>query len=137
MPGIYGRGDNFESVIGKFINSAIKFKKILIKSTGEDKRDFLNVDDFPRILNNLLIDNAYGVINVVTGKSLSIKYIAETISRYLKKDIIISFKKRSKNKSQELISKFEFKKKKILRKKKYYFTNIEKGIYKYINQIQK
>ena len=137
LPGIYGYGDKFESVIGKFINSAIKFKKIVIKSTGEDKRDFLNADDFPRILNNLLIDNASGVINVVSGKSRSIKYIAKTISRYLKKNIIISFKKKSKNKSLELISKFEFKRKKILHKKKYYFTNIEKGIYEYINQIQK
>jgi nucleoside-diphosphate-sugar epimerase len=135
LPGVYGYGDKFESVIGKFINSAIKKKKIVIKSTGEDKRDFLNVDDFPKILNNLLIDNACGVINVVSGKSLSIKHIAETVSKYLKKNIIISLK--NKNKSLELISKFEFKRKKILRKKKYYFTNIEKGIYKYINQIQK
>ena len=82
LPGIYGYGDKFESVIGKFINSAIKLKKIVIKSTGEDKRDFLNVDDFPRILNNLLIDKVSGVINVVSGKSCSIKYIAEIISRY-------------------------------------------------------
>ena len=135
LPGVYGYGDKFESVIGKFINSAIKKKKIVIKSTGEDKRDFLNVDDFPKILNNLLIDNACGVINVVSGKSLSIRHIAEIVSRYLKKNIIISLK--NKNKSLELISKFEFKRKKILQKKKYYFTNIEKGIYKYINQIQK
>jgi nucleoside-diphosphate-sugar epimerase len=137
LPGIYGHGDKFESVIGKFINSAIKFKKIVINSTGEDKRDFLNADDFPRILNNLLIDNASGVINVVSGKSHSIKYIAETISRYFKKKINISFEQKSKNKALKLISKFEFKQKKIIRKKKYYFTNIEKGIYKYISQIKK
>ena len=93
LPGIYGYGDKFESVIGKFINSAIKFKKIVIKSTGEDKGDFLNADDFPRILNNLLIDNASGVINVVSGKSRSIKYIAKTISRYLKKILLFLLKK--------------------------------------------
>ena len=136
LPGIYGYGDRFDSVIGKFINSSIKFKKIQINSTGKDKRDFLYADDFPRIINNLLIDNASGVINVVSGKSRSIKYISEIISRYFKKDIIISLKKK-KNKSLGPITKFEFEKNKILRNKKYYFTNIEKGIYKYISQIQK
>ena len=138
LPGIYGYGDNFQSVIGKFINSAIKFKKITINSTGEDKRDFLNMDDFPKILNNLLLDNAFGIINIVSGKSHSIKYIAETISRYFKKQINISFKEKSKNKVLTSISKFEFWQKKILRKKKnYYFTDIDKGIYKYISQIKK
>ena len=138
LPGIYGYGDNFQSVIGKFINSAIKFKKITINSTGEDKRDFLNMDDFPKILNNLLLDNAFGIINIVSGKSHSIKYIAETISRYFKKQINISFKEKSKNKVLTSISKFEFRQKKILRKKKnYYFTDIDKGIYKYISQIKK
>jgi len=138
LPGIYGYGDNFQSVIGKFINSAIKFKKITINSTGEDKRDFLNMDDFPKILNNLLLDNAFGIINIVSGKSHSIKYIAETISRYFKKQINISFKEKSKNKVLTSISKFEFWQKKILRKKKnYYFNNIDKGIYKYISQIKK
>ncbi|MDC0926364.1 NAD(P)-dependent oxidoreductase [Candidatus Pelagibacter sp.] len=138
LPGIYGYGDNFQSVIGKFINSAIKFKKITINSTGEDKRDFLNMDDFPKILNNLLLDNAFGIINIVSGKSHSIKYIAETISRYFKKQINISFKEKSKNKVLTSISKFEFCQKKILRKKKnYYFTDIDKGIYKYISQIKK
>lgn len=138
LPGIYGYGDNFQSVIGKFINSAIKFKKITINSTGEDKRDFLNMDDFPKILNNLLLDNAFGIINVVSGKSHSIKYIAETISRYFKKQINISFKEKGKNKVLTSISKFEFWQKKILRKKKnYYFTDIDKGIYKYISQIKK
>ena len=138
LPGIYGYGDNFQSVIGKFINSAIKFKKITINSNGEDKRDFLNMDDFPKILNNLLLDNAFGIINIVSGKSHSIKYIAETISRYFKKQINISFKEKSKNKVLTSISKFEFWQKKILRKKKnYYFTDIDKGIYKYISQIKK
>ena len=138
LPGIYGYGDNFQSVIGKFINSAIKFKKITINSTGEDKRDFLNMDDFPKILNNLLLDNAFGIINIVSGKSHSIKYIAETISRYFKKQINISFKEKSKNKVLTSISKFEFWQKKILRKKKnYYFTDIDKGIYKYISKIKK
>ena len=135
LPGIYGYGDRFDSVIGKFINSSIKFKKIEINSTGEDKRNFLYADDFPKILNNLLIDNVSGVINVVSGKSRSIKYISEIISRYFKRNIVISFKK--KNNSLGIISKFEFKKNKILRNKKYYFTNIEKGIYKYISQIKK
>ena len=106
LPGIYGYGDNFQSVIGKFINSAIKFKKITINSNGEDKRDFLNMDDFPKILNNLLLDNAFGIINVVSGKSHSIKYIAETISRYFKKQINIFFEQTSKNKALKLISKF-------------------------------
>ena len=138
LPGIYGYGDNFQSVIGKFINSAIKFKKITINSNGEDKRDFLNMDDFPKILNNLLLDNAFGIINVVSGKSHSIKYIAEIISRYFKKQINIFFEQTSKNKALKLISKFEFRQKKILRKKKnYYFTDIDKGIYKYISQIKK
>ena len=137
LPGIYGYGDNFQSVIGKFIYSAIKFKKIIIKSTGKEERDFLNVDDFPKILNNLIINNAFGLINIVSGKSHSIEYIAKTISEYFKKQIKIFYEEKDKNKSIKSISKFKFKQKKILCKKNHHFTDIDKGIYKYIVQIKK
>lgn len=138
LPGIYGYGDKCKSVIGKFISSAIKFQNIKMNSTGEEKRDFLNADDFPKILNNLLVDNAFGIINIVSGKSHSIKYIAKTISNYFKTQIKIFCEDKVKNKTLKLISKFEFKQKKILQnKKKYYFTDIDRGIYKYINQIKK
>ena len=72
-------------------------KSNLKSEQDEDKRDFLNMDDFPKILNNLLLDNVSGIINVVSGKSHSIKYIAEIISRYFKKQINVFFEQTSKN----------------------------------------
>ncbi|MAH99204.1 MAG: hypothetical protein CMA12_07700 [Euryarchaeota archaeon] len=133
LPGYYGHGDMYHSVIGKFIKSAIKDKKIFISSSGRDLRDFLFVDDFPLILSNLINQKIFGVINLVSGKSLSIMFIAKYISKLLKKKIKIYNKK---NKNQKF-SKFIFLKNKNFKNKKLYkFTNLEAGIRNYFNDLK-
>ena len=132
LPGYYGYGDMNHSVIGKFIKSAIQDKKIFINSSGRELRDFLFVDDFPLILSNLINQNIFGIINLVSGKSSSIMTIAEYVSKLLKKKIKIYSKKDNNQK----FSKFIFLKNKNFKNKNLYkFTNFNNGIKNYFRDL--
>ena len=133
LPGYFGHGDNHNSVIGKFIKSAIQDKKIFINSSGKELRDYLFVDDFPLILSNLINQNIFGIINLVSGKSSSIMDIAKYISKILKKKIKIYIKK---DNNKEL-SKFIFIKNKNFKNRNLYkFTNFNNGIKNYFKDLK-
>jgi nucleoside-diphosphate-sugar epimerase len=130
LPGYYGYGDMYQSVIGKFIKSATCNKKILINSSGSELRDFLFVNDFPVILNNLINQNIYGIINIVSGHSSSILSIAKYISKLVKK-IKIYNKKKTKKYSQYIFLKNQ----KFKDKSLYKFTNFKVGIKNYLDYV--
>ena len=131
MPGYYGFGDKYRSVVGKFLKSAISNNKIIINTTGKELRDFLFVDDFPLILKNLISNNNHGIFNLVSGKSNSIVSIAKFIGNLIDKNIKIQT-----NNKIKIISKFKFKKNKDLKKTNLFkFTKINDGIKKYFNSL--
>jgi UDP-glucose 4-epimerase len=131
LPGYYGYGDMHQSVIGKFIKSAIYNKKIFINSSGKELRDFLFVNDFPTILDNLISQNVSGVINVVSGNYSNILSIAKYISKLLKN--INIYKKKSTKKYSKYIFLIN---KKIKDKSLYKFTNFKVGIKNYLNSLE-
>ena len=53
--------------------------KIFLFGEGEDKRDFLFIDDFLKITENILFKDLVGIFNVATGKSHSFREIADTL----------------------------------------------------------
>ena len=131
LPGYYGFGDKYRSVVGKFLKSAISNNKIIINTTGKELRDFLFVDDFPLILKNLISNNNHGIFNLVSGKSNSIVSIAKFIGNLIDKNIKIQT-----NNKIKIISKFKFKKNKDLKKTNLFkFTKINDGIKKYFNSL--
>jgi nucleoside-diphosphate-sugar epimerase len=131
LPGYYGFGDKYRSVVGKFLKSAISNNKIIINTTGKEIRDFLFVDDFPLILKNLISKNNHGIFNLVSGKSNSITSIAKFIGNLIDKNIKIQT-----NNKIKIISKFKFKKNKDLKNTNLFkFTKINDGIKKYFNSL--
>ena len=131
LPGYYGFGDKFQSVIGKFLKSAIFKKKIVITSNGKELRDFLYADDFPLVFKNLINKkDVYGIFNLASGKSSSILSIANYINSLMNKKIKLI----THNKIQT-ISKYKFKKNEKLAVSK--FTLVKDGIRKYLNDINK
>ncbi len=131
LPGYYGFGDKYKSVVGKFLKLAILNNKIIINTTGKELRDFLFVDDFPSILKNLINRNNHGIFNLVSGKSSSILSIAKIIGKLLDKNVKIQT-----NNKKKIISKYRFKKNKYLRNIYLYkFTKIKKGIKNYLDNL--
>jgi nucleoside-diphosphate-sugar epimerase len=132
LPGYYGFGDKYESVVGRFLKSAISNNKITINTTGKELRDFLFVDDFPLILKNLINQNNHGIFNLVSGKSSSIFSIAKFISNLLDKNIKIQT-----NKKIKIISKLKFKKNRYIKNIYLFkFTEIKEGIKKYFDNLK-
>jgi UDP-glucose 4-epimerase len=69
-------GDN-GLVIGNWLHSALNGKKMLLRGNGEQRRDFVHVDD---VADALILaaqkEPSYGVIDLGTGQSWSLKEIA-------------------------------------------------------------
>lgn len=68
---LYG-GDDKASIVYKILNASKK-KPIKINNGGNSKRDFIHVNDVSEIYNKIINSNFSGVIEVGTGKSVSLK----------------------------------------------------------------
>ena len=127
LPGFYGRFDKDKSIISKLIDCAITNKKFKQKSTGNELRDYIYISDVIKIIQLFELKNIKNdIINVVTGRSLSINIIIKKIENLFYKKINI--KKFKKSLSFNL--RFNNRKlKNIL--KKYTFKSVEDGIKEY------
>lgn len=87
---LYGPGDNFDletshvlpALIRKFYEAKVnKIPEVVVWGTGSPKREFLHVDDLADAALFLMKNyNDEEIINVGTGKDLSIKELAELVS---------------------------------------------------------
>lgn len=87
---IYGPNDNFDletahvlpALIRKFHEAKVNNKKsVALWGTGKPKREFLHVDDLADACEHLMNNyDSSDIINIGTGKDISIKELAETIS---------------------------------------------------------
>lgn len=80
LPGIYGYGDDYRSVIGKFIKKILANEQIEIIGDGTNTRDYVDVGDLCGIVEHLVRQPYDGPLNVATGKSTSIKDIVSIIA---------------------------------------------------------
>lgn len=88
----YGPGQSGPMFIPAIINKLIRNQKFKM-TLGEQKRDFIYISD---LVNAYLIagskKNISGeIINIGSGKSYKIRYIAKLIAGFLKKDNLIAF----------------------------------------------
>ncbi|MFN8391599.1 MAG: NAD(P)-dependent oxidoreductase [Bdellovibrionota bacterium] len=83
IPGIYGKGANDRSVIGRLAASA-KNGRIVLSGGGEALRDYLWVEDLNRIIAQMIRARAVGTFNVATGASVPLKQVAELLCSCLR-----------------------------------------------------
>lgn len=76
---IYG-GDDKASIIYKILNASKK-KPITINNGGNSKRDFIHVKDVSEIYYNIIKSDFSGIIEIGTGKSISLKSIIDLNSK--------------------------------------------------------
>ena len=83
LPGIYGIGDDYRTTIHKMTKQAFKEKEIVIFRTGDNLRDFVFVGDLYWIIKSAIQKKINCLLNVATGKSLSINEIATLIQELI------------------------------------------------------
>lgn len=133
---IYGPGDTHEGYgPNKFVNLALKKKKIFLFGNGEERRDHIYIDDLISILYKCILFNAVGIINAITGKVYSFLEIAKLTNKIIKNNNTITRLKRVGPMPHNGYRPFE---NSLLKK---YFKEIKikkmnEGIKSYINKIK-
>ena len=102
------KNDCWWLVLNDFCRSAKIKGEIIIKSDGSALRDFISLKDVSRVVEKLMIKEfSFPVINVCSGKTFSIKEVANKVSKnsYFKKKIPVRIL--NKKKKTE-IKKFQY-----------------------------
>jgi len=88
----YGPTEKPDAVIPKFIENAIKNKKIYIEGQGDQKRDFTFIDDTINVLEKIIFSSKnFRKINIGSKKTYSVNDI---VSFLKKKDISFNIEKK-------------------------------------------
>jgi UDP-glucose 4-epimerase len=79
LPGIFGKSQKDNSVIGKLIHNIEDYGKIILHGNGEVLRDYIYIKDVVRIIEIFILKSNPGIFNLATGKNYFIKDIVEII----------------------------------------------------------
>lgn len=118
IPGIYGKNDK-NSIIYK-IYKTIRDNKTVWHSSGNEKRNYLHVDDFCRIVQIIFNRKRlpFNIINIISDKSVKLKFIFDMFMNSMKINRKIKFLKHKNefdlvfdNKNlKKIVGAFKFKK---------------------------
>jgi len=87
---IYGENDPHNGYgPNSFIRNAQKNKNIRIFGNGEERRDHICIDDIAHIIKNIIMKKYIGELNLVSGKTITFKKIAEQVIKNYKNGIKI------------------------------------------------
>jgi UDP-glucose 4-epimerase len=98
-PLIYGAGDR-SAAYGPagFIQKAINFKMITLWGDGSERREFIYIDDFIKIVADFLWSDRVGVVNVVSGTNYCFKDVLDEIVGNMEVSLRVEIRERSKKK---------------------------------------
>lgn len=89
---LYGKGQKGKMLIPEIVGQLKEGKKEIQLKAATPRRDYINVEDVARAFVTCIDDkNEYGVYNVCSGESVSVKEITEIINKHLKKKVGFSF----------------------------------------------
>lgn len=81
------KNSQYAAVIPKFINAILKNQQPIIYGDGEQTRDFVYVDDVANANIKAAESEFNGIINVASGKRISINYLLDMIKKTLNSDV--------------------------------------------------
>ena len=78
---IFGAGDTHNSYgANRFMRAAAVDRRIALFGGGEEQRDHVYVDDVVRVIQEVLHRRSSGVLNLVTGQSISFGDLARKVA---------------------------------------------------------
>ena len=102
LPGVFGFDLDEPSVVMSMARKVQNRDTCILYNGGQAKRDFLFVDNLGLALPKLLDDGAHGIVNVVTGESLSILECLRAVEKALDKKADVRFEKIDDSRSFDL-----------------------------------
>jgi UDP-glucose 4-epimerase len=78
---IYGPGERYKKAIPNFIKACLTGSPVSLTGNGEDRRDYVHVDDVAQAIILCIKKCATGVFNISGGKSISTLEVLETVQR--------------------------------------------------------
>lgn len=81
LPGVFGPGDGAQSLIGRFTQSIAQKGVVTVYGTGEDRRDYIYIDDVFQIVKSAIANRLNATVNLVSGQNYSIREIVDMISK--------------------------------------------------------
>ena len=98
-PLIYGPGDTSRSYgPAGFVYAAAHGEPITLWGEGDEKREFVFVEDIVALVTRLVFSNFSGVINMASGRQCTFKQAVEIVSRLAPGKVAINSRPRSKPK---------------------------------------
>jgi UDP-glucose 4-epimerase len=90
---IYGinQSDEYAGVITKFLKRIKQEKNLEIFGNGLQTRDFVSIKDVINSINNAILYEKSGIFNIATGKTITIKKLAEKIVSLSEKNVKILY----------------------------------------------
>ncbi len=88
---VYGRNEDKTRLTGMITDKLSRNEQVIIKS-GNLYKDYMYAKDIAGAFVKLLDTNINGIVNICTGKAVSIKEFVLEFARYLKKEKLIIFK---------------------------------------------
>ena len=85
------KDSSYAAVIPNFINAILEGRQPIIYGDGEQTRDFVFVDDVVKANINACKSNFNGIINVASGKRITINELFEIIKKNLESDIDVEY----------------------------------------------
>jgi nucleoside-diphosphate-sugar epimerase len=93
---LYGEGEDERRLI-PYIHNQLSLGKTAELSSGDQIRDFLNVEDAGQIISDISLSNIKGPVNVCSGVPISVRQLAENIAdKYGRRDLL-KFRSRQEN----------------------------------------
>ena len=128
---IYGYGDTHNSYgPNRFFNQMLEKNEINIYGQGLDIRDHLYITDLCNIINIIIKNKIFGILNLATGESISYIDLANLFKKLFPK---VNIHKVSVNNN---ITKRYFKMENFLKEINYTTNNLEKNIIEYSNLLK-
>ena len=84
-PGVYGKFDNNKSIVSLFIKKIISNENIILYDKGLVLRDYVFIKDIIKVIEYIIENSTDVLLNIATGKSLSLVNIISLLEGHLKK----------------------------------------------------
>ena len=132
IPGVYGYNHKDRSVVHQLIKKVINNEEININNLKNIKRDYLYIDDLCKLIEISINKRINILVNVVSGRSITLDKIATTIFEVFEKKTNIKY-----NYSDDRSFSLDFDNKKLMKIFNYKFMNFEDVIEQYKNFYRK
>jgi len=130
IPRVYGAGDSIKNYgPSMFLDNFVKEKNFSIWGNGEEKRDYIHINDLNNIIYKIAKKSCTGVLNVCSGKPYSFRKIIQILKKISNKNIRIIRKKRTRKQVHHIMNNSLLNKKIGI----YKFNSLEKNLYKLYN----